>query len=63
MPTTHDTALWLKWKAEAEHLSLSNRLRLCADLIEQDKPSIAESIASDVVDALRTLRRKRNGNG
>lgn len=63
MLTTRDTALWLKWKAEAKDLSLSDQLRLCADLIEEDKPSIAEALAGDVVDALRQLRRRRNSNG
>lgn len=62
MLTTRDTALWLKFKAQAKDMSPADRLRLCADLIEQDLPSIAESLAGDVVAVLRALRRQRNGN-
>lgn len=55
--TTHDTALWLECKAKAQTLSLEDRLRLCAYLVEMDRHTIAEALAGDVVDALRARRR------
>lgn len=41
-------------------MSPGNRLRLCAELIEQGEYDIAETLTSNVVDELRAVRLLRN---
>ncbi len=55
-PTTRDTAELIALKKKAASLSFSGRLRLAAELIDEGKAPLAETIAGEVVDELRIFR-------
>ena len=54
--STKDIAELLALKQKIEHLSQSDQLRLAADLLENDKTTLAETIADNVVSRLRLIR-------
>ena len=56
MPTVRDTAELLALKQKLEKLSPADRLRLCAELLDLGKHEIVETLAGNVVDALRAKR-------
>jgi len=56
MPTTADTAKLLALKKKIDGLSAADQLRICAALCDRGEYEIAETLTSNVVDALRARR-------
>ncbi len=55
-PTIRDTAELLALKKRIEGLSLADRMRLVASLLDLGKYDIAETLTGQVVDELRARR-------
>ena len=59
MLTTRDTAKWLDLKKRMDLLKPSDKLRICAELLDQGGEgncAIVETLGGQVIDALRAKR-------
>jgi hypothetical protein len=56
MPTVQDTAKLLDLKRRIEKLSAADQLRIVAGLLDRGEYDIAETLTSNVLDALRAKR-------
>lgn len=58
MPTVQDTAKILDLKRRMQALSPSDKLRLCAELLERGQQwrDIVKTLAGEIVDGLRAMR-------